>query len=344
MLRRVSLVIAIIAALGVSAVIAGDAVQKDKAKSKDKTESKDKQKEEAKAQAETPGVFAFDFAGAGGYLGVYLEEVTPERAKELGLSEERGAIVMKVVEGSPAEKSGLKENDVVVSFNGRRVDSVRELQRLLSETPADRIVQIEVTRGGSHQTVSTTLAKRSPENFKLLGPDFNEKVWKSNEDAMKRAEEALKKSEEAWKKSEESAREKFKTLPPDFGDFAFVNPGEYSFFGGTRLGINAESLTTQLGEFFGVKDGKGVLVATVTENGPAAKAGIKAGDVIVAVGDDRVDSVRSLMKVLSGKEGTVPVRIVRNHSEQTINVTIEKREAPGGRRRAMTYTRRLATT
>lgn len=340
MLRRLSLIITLIAALGAGAVIADSVVQKDKAKSKDQAESKDKQEDKYKTLVESSsGLFALDLAGDGGYLGVYLEEVTPERAKELGLREERGAIVMKVVADSPAEKSGLKENDVVVSFNGRRVDSVRELQRLLGETPADRTVQIEAIRGGSHQTLTATLAKRSPQSFKLLGPGFNEKAFKNHEEAMKRMEESLKKSQEAWERSQE----KMKALPPDFGDFAFVNPGEFGLFGGTRLGIGAESLTGQLAEFFGVKDGKGVLVASVAENSAAAKAGIKAGDVIVAVGDERVDSVRTLVKALSGKEGTVPVKVVRNHNEQTINVTIEKREVPTTRRRAVAYTRQSAT-
>src|SRR5690348_13252096 len=153
MFRRVALIISMVAALGTAVSLADDPAQKDKPK------EKDQQKEKGKALAEaSPGWFAFDLAGEGGYLGVYLEEVTPERSKELGLREERGAIVMKVVTGSPAEKSGLKENDVIVSFNGRRVDSVRELQRLLNETPPDRAVQIEVVRGGSHQTLATTLS------------------------------------------------------------------------------------------------------------------------------------------------------------------------------------------
>ena len=334
MLRRLYLIITLIAALGVGAAIASSAVQKDKAKSKDQAE---KEKEKAVAEA-SPGLFAFDLTGDGGYLGVYLEEVTPERTKELGLKEERGAIVMKVVADSPADKSGLKENDVIVSFNGRRVDSVRELQRLLNETPADRSVQVEVIRGGSRQTLSAALAKRSPQAFRgVLGPDFDERFKKRNEEAMKRAEESAKRSEEALKRNEE----RFKTLPPNFGDFTFVNPGEYSFFGGTRLGISAESLTDQLAEFFGVKAGKGVLVAAVEENSSAGKAGIKAGDVIIAIDDQRVDSVGSLVRALSAKkEGAVAVKIVRNHAEQTVNVTIEKREPPAPRRRAVALTKR----
>jgi C-terminal processing protease CtpA/Prc len=305
MLRRISLATLLIAALGAGVAIASTAAQKDKAKSKDQTESKEQKEKDKTLFDSSPGLFPLELgAGEGGYLGVYLEEVTPERTKELGLKEERGAMVMKVVADSPAEKSGLKENDVIVSFNGRRVDSVREFQRLLNETPADRSVQIEVIRAGSRQTLATTLAKRSLQSFRMLGPGFDEKFTKQNEESMKRAEESLKRSEEALKQYQG----KMDALPRDFGDFAFVNPGEFAFFGGTRLGISAESLTDQLAEFFGVKDSKGVLVAAVEENGAAAKAGIKAGDVIIAVDNEKIDSVRALVKVLSGKtEGTVAV-------------------------------------
>jgi S1-C subfamily serine protease len=114
-------------------------------------------------------------------------------------------------------------------------------------------------------------------------------------------------------------------------------------FSTSRLGISAESLTDQLAQFFGVKDGKGVLVASVSDNSAAAKAGIKAGDVIIAVDDKKVESISALVKSLSEKpEGTASIRIVRNHAEQTVNVTLEKRETPAPRRRAMALRRHAA--
>ncbi|HXU36725.1 MAG TPA: PDZ domain-containing protein [Blastocatellia bacterium] len=353
MFRRLSLIITLIAALGVGLVAAGT-IQKDKTKSKDqskdqadasqKQEKQEKQKEKALLDASS-AVFGLEM-GAGGYLGVYLEEVTSERTKELGLQEERGAIVMKVVAGGPGEKAGLKENDVIVSFNGRRVDSVRELQRLLSETPADRNVQIEVVRGGSHQTLAATLTRRSLQSFKMNWPQLDDKSMKMNEEAFKRAEESMKHSQEAWKEAQEKWKDSeghLKGFPPNFGEFAFVNPGDFTMFSTSRLGISAESLTDQLAQFFGVADGKGVLVASVADNSSAAKAGIKAGDVIIAVADQRVDSISSLVKALSSKsEGTVPVKIIRNHAEQTINVTLEKREPMTPRRRATTVRRQSA--
>lgn len=349
MLRRLSLIITLIAALGVGLALASSTIQKDKTKSKDQAENaekQEKQKEKAMLDA-SPALFGLEMGG-GGYLGVYLEEVTSERTKELGLQEERGAIVMKVVAGGPAEKAGLKENDVIISFNGRRVDSVRELQRLLSETPADRNVQIEVVRGGSHQTLAATLTKRSLQSFKMNWPQLDEKSMKLNEDAFKRAEESLKRSQDAWKESQEKwkdSEKQLKAFPPNFGEFAFVNPGDFTLLSTSRLGISAESLTDQLAQFFGVIDGKGVLVASVNESGSAAKAGIKAGDVIIAVGDQRIESIGSLVKALSGKsEGPVAVKIIRNHVEQTINVTLEKNQPLVPRRRAALLRREAALT
>jgi predicted metalloprotease with PDZ domain len=345
MLRRISLITLAIIALGAGGVVANsaaqkDAAQKDKAKSKDQTESKEQKEKDKATYWESRGPLSFELGrGEGGYLGVYLEEVTPERAKELGLTEERGAVVMKVVADSPAAKSGLKENDVIVSFNARRVDSVRELQRLLEETPAERSVQIDILRGGSRQTVSTTLAKRSYQGFKMLGPGFDEKFTKQQEESWKRAEESLKRSEDALKQY----RGNLPPWPRDYGNFTFVNPGDFSLFHGSRLGISCESLTDQLAEFFGVKDRKGVLVSSVDENGPAAKAGIKAGDVIIALDNEKVDGVSALINALSGKtEGTVAVKLVRNHAEQTVNVTLEKREPPTPRRRAFGSQRRAS--
>jgi S1-C subfamily serine protease len=328
MLRRFYLISMLVAVLGAGAAVAATVMdQKDKQKDKAATkEQKEKETNKSWSVSDdaSQAFFAMPF-GEGSYLGVYLEEVTPERVKELGLSEERGAVVMKVVEGGPADKAGLKENDVVVSFNARRVDSVRELQRLLSETPADRSISIEVIRGSSHQTLNATLSKRSQE-FQLLRPEPSDK------EAMKHAEEELKRSMETLK----SEQEKWQKMPRDFGNFAFVAPGQFGFFSGSRLGVSVESLTDQLAEYFGAKDGRGVLIAHVDENSAAAKAGLKAGDVIIAIDNEKIDSVNSLVKSLSNKEsGSVAVKVLRNRSEQIINVNIEKREpVPSTRRRA----------
>jgi serine protease Do len=306
MARRIYLIISLIAALGVGAAFAQSSLaQKDKSKEKDKSKS-----ESHSFVVEGPGSSPQAiFIREGSSLGVYLEEVTPTRMKDLGVSEERGAVVMKVTENSPADKAGLKENDVIISFNGRRVDSVRELQRLLAETPSGRTVTVEFVRGGSRQTASVALSDRPQ-----LGPTF-----------------------------ELGRIEDLKDLP-EFGNFnfgEFGQLGDFGLFRGRRLGISAESLTDQLGEYFGVKDGKGVLVTQVFENTPAARAGLKAGDVIIAIDNEPIGNMRALTSAISRKaEGQIAIKVMRNRSEQTINVTIERFERENLRRGRAVPTRR----
>ena len=320
MLKRsyvfLSLVTALVIGGGTLSPASRADIQKDK--EKQKTEQKDKEKEKSTEvdSFSEPGFTYTTILGPTSYLGVYLEEVTPERAKELKLGEERGAIVMKVVGGSPAEKAGLKENDVIVSFNARRVDSVRELQRLLGETPSGRNVSLEIIRDGGRQTVQTTLTRRSPQVGTLRGLLDND-AFKLNQqrydEAMKRAQDMLRKREEDMGRLKE------------WNGFDFSAQGPFMYYRGNRLGISVESLTDQLAEYFGVKGGNGVLVAAVKENSAAAKAGLKAGDVVTAVDGQKVESVSGLMSAISKKEeGTLTLTIVRNRSEQTVTLTIEK--------------------
>ena len=82
------------------------------------------------------------------------------------------------------------------------------------------------------------------------------------------------------------------------------------------------SLTKQLADYFGIANGKGALVTAVTDDGPAAKAGVKAGDVITAVDGEAVDSPGDISRVINRKkEGDVTLTIIRNKSQQTIHVT-----------------------
>ena len=109
-----------------------------------------------------------------------------------------------------------------------------------------------------------------------------------------------------------------------------VPPMNFSFFGdhGAMLGVSADELTPQLAQYFGVKQGKGVLIAEVTKGGAADKAGLKAGDVIVQVDGKPIGGVEELRSALNDNftddTRKVSLTIVRDHHEQTLNAELTR--------------------
>jgi C-terminal processing protease CtpA/Prc len=336
MQKRHYIVFSLVILLLVNGVFAQDV-------SKDKQTEKEKEKDAVWALTTDSGPFTL-YLGNDAYLGVYMEEVTAERMKTLNLTEERGAVITKVIAGGPAEKAGLKENDVIVAFNSRRVDTVREVQRLLGETPAGRSVIFEVIRGGAHQNISVTLGKRSGhlgwfdghgEAFKRLQGDLTQNRLFNQELTEKMKAQA----EDMAKRSREFQGRVF-SLPRDWGNLTFDFNGR-GFWGGTRLGVSVESMTDQLAEYFGVKGGKGILVTEVADNSAAAKAGLKAGDVIIEIDNQKADDPGDLINSLRQKtEGQIELKVIRKGDEKKITITLEKQESkPTTRRRASVYTK-----
>jgi serine protease Do len=96
----------------------------------------------------------------GTYLGVNLAEIDANRAKELKLKEDYGAEVTRVEENSPAEKAGLKPGDVVLEYNGQRVEGMEQFGRMVRETPPGREVKLAISRNGATQTLTALLGTR----------------------------------------------------------------------------------------------------------------------------------------------------------------------------------------
>jgi serine protease Do len=94
-----------------------------------------------------------------GYLGVSVRPVTPAAAEAAGLKETRGAVVETVVEGSPAERAGLRKGDVIVAVNGQAVAAPPELTRKIAGTPPGTRVEVAVVRKGERVTVPVELAR-----------------------------------------------------------------------------------------------------------------------------------------------------------------------------------------
>jgi C-terminal processing protease CtpA/Prc len=281
-------------------------------------------------------------AGKGSYLGIGVQEIDPEHARKLKISEPHGAEVTHVGDDSPAAKAGLKEGDVVLEFNGQRVEGVEQFVRLVRETPPGRTVKLLINRGGNTQTVAATVGDRKA-FMPHMDPKFAEDMTKMGEEMKRQFGDGSKFQQDM--QQEFGPDSKFRhEMEGQFGkdsqfqrdmqklgddmkkmhwDFDMHGPDMAEGPGGRgpRLGIETEPMGSQLAEFFGVK--QGVLVRSVAEGSAAAKAGIKAGDVIVKVGSGEVGSPGQIAKLLREADAgqPVPVTLVRNKQEMTVNVT-----------------------
>ena len=240
----------------------------------------------------------FTFFLGGTYLGVRAEDVSKENMGRYNMRDVRGVGVTEVLKDSPAEKAGLRKDDVIVGFNGEPVTSTRKLNRLVAESSADQNVRLTISRGGAEQEVTATLAARKSDHM----------IWngKLNDDLKMKIEKMQK---------------DFPKIKDGDGNFVFTWSSH------RRLGVGTQELTKQLAEYFGVSEG--ILITSVNENSPAAKAGLKAGDVITAVDGEKVDSPGDVSRVINKKQdGPVTLTIVRDRATLTVTVTPEK-PAPG---------------
>jgi serine protease Do len=239
--------------------------------------------------------------GRGVELGVTIRDLDSEQAKTGS-----GAVVEDVRSGSAAEKAGIHKGDVIVEFDGERVRGQRHLSRLVSETPEGRTVKTAVMRDGKRIDLSVTPATTE----RAAGSDFE--FFVPGPDHMP----GMPGEGRRFFFSDEPHVQPFKR-----GDGFFL-PGR------GRLGVGIESLTPQLADYFGTKGG--ALVTSVQPDSPAAKAGLKAGDVITSVNGNEVKDPRELTDaVRSAADGSsLNLGYVRDKKAGTATATLEKPEKP----------------
>ena len=94
-----------------------------------------------------------------GWLGVGIQPVTPELAQSFGVEGEKGALVADVTKDSPADKGGLKSGDIILEFDGKQIQEMNNLPRLVAVTPVGKKVKLKILRNGKPETVSVTIEK-----------------------------------------------------------------------------------------------------------------------------------------------------------------------------------------
>jgi S1-C subfamily serine protease len=242
----------------------------------------------------------------------HLEVAHAVQASPVGLAVEEKAGIVQSSEDDPLEEQGdvqillgsagswlgVETSEVTQEkeINGQRVEGTAQFRRMLREIPAGRPAQLTVWRDGRTQTISATLGQSEPRHGggMVAGPG-------------------------AFAFRMPNVRE----MPEiaglgDLNNFVFSAPGQ------PRLGISAEDLQGDFGNYFGAPDGEGVLVRDVFADSAAAKAGLKAGDVITTVDGERIRTVDELREKLgNGKEAkAVKLGVLRNKGFLTMTVEL----------------------
>lgn len=243
--------------------------------------------------------------GGGSRLGISIRDVDDEDAKTARLSGLSGVFVEAVTEGSAAEKAGLRKGDIIAEFDGERVRSARQLMRLVQETADGRKVTTVVVRDG--QRVTLTVEPRQRAGMVEGLSDLED--WGRNFRFELPARPA----------TPPATPPRAHTVPPSVWSMDDLLPR-----GSGRLGLTVDTLSPQLAQYFGTK--QGVLVTSVRDDSVAAKAGIKAGDVITSVNGSEIDDPAELRRRLqaldAGAEFTIGV--VRDKKAQSLKGKLEE--------------------
>ncbi len=108
-----------------------------------------------------------------GWLGVSIQELSPELAAQFGITETKGVLVSDVMEDSPAKKAGFERADVIVEFDGKPMDSPTHLRNAVAQTPLGKKVSIKLIRDKKHKTLDVTIVEQ-PKSIAQAGSDESE--------------------------------------------------------------------------------------------------------------------------------------------------------------------------
>jgi serine protease Do len=274
------------------------------------------------ARAGGEGLTVFD--GGRAEIGVAVRDVETADVTRQKLTGAAGAVVDEVRSDTPAAKAGVKAGDVVVGFDGERVRSARQLERLVEETPAGRAVKMAVVRDGAKVDLDITpSASAEPMAFSFATPAHPTDLAV----APRVFERRLERKMAPETATPEMLEQQFRFRGAPVTGFEFDDAPFAMVMGRSRLGVQVEGVDGQLAKYFGVETG--ALVREVTGDSPAAKAGIKAGDIITAANGAPVKDAGDLREALDSIEDgkAVTLSVTRAGKTLSLPATLEPPEA-----------------
>jgi len=228
-----------------------------------------------------------------GWLGVSISDTEEGRVR-----------IVEIEKESPAELAGLEEGDTILEVEGKKISSAKELALETRRRKPGQNVTLEIERDGKKMKVEVKLG------------EFPEREVK-REIEMKFPDLFLPKPPQPPKPP------KIETWPRDYFFRSRVSR--------KYIGVYLEEIGRELAEYFGVKEGTGLLVSRFSEDSPAEKAGLKVGDVIVRADGKQVETVSELSELLQDKKKGEKIKIeyIRDKKSNTVEVEVAEEKRGG---------------
>lgn len=228
-----------------------------------------------------------------GWLGVQIAE-----------NEDGEVEVMVVEKDSPAEEAGLEERDIILEFDGTEVSGTKMLAKEIRMRKPDDSITMLIKRDGKEEKLKVKLGEYTRKN---IFQEFEQKF------------------PQLFSPKEAKPPRMVIPEPTEPKLFSWVQEGRM------YIGVYLQELTPELAEYFGTKGSKGLLVTKITEDGPADRAGLKVGDVIVKADGKDVKTPERLSRLIQNLEkgDKVKLDIVRDKKEMVIEVEVEEEEGKG---------------
>jgi S1-C subfamily serine protease len=214
------------------------------------------------------------------------------------MNDEKRVEIIEVEKDSPAELAQLEKDDIVLKFDGQDIENTEALAHMIRMRKPGESVTITVERDGKVQDVDVILGEYTEEDAR---------------------EEFERKFPRLFSRPEREFRVPEKIEPEIY---------RWGFEQRKYIGVFIDELNEDLSKFFGVEEGKGLLIARIEKNSPAEKAGLKVGDVIIKADGNRVETTRELSELIQDKkkDDTITVEFLRDKKKQTVDVKVEEEE------------------
>jgi serine protease Do len=268
------------------------------------------------AAAEThplePMVGMSSFHHHGGYLGVDFENLTKQQRQKLHLGSNEGVAIAAVDHDAPAGKAGLRSNDVIVKFAGKKAQNVEGLIDALHKMNPGQTVVLDIVRDGKPMEITVILADRDTVEKEAWSQHYTVPDPSAQTTAQAPAQPPPPSGF-------------FGVASSDIGKTFSSNGGLMSYIPGTPpyTGITLDVLNSQLAHYFGLKNSTGLLVKSIDPNSPGFRAGVQAGDVICKADEVPMTSRSKWNHALrQNKNAAIKLQILRDRQPQTLILTL----------------------